>query len=123
MIRIIGILCLWLLALSGPALAGTCVVPYIPTLDNQTVVGTMYAVSGKRCSIVSLRSPGPVHSAHLVARPSNGSVSINGGSVVYVSRPGFVGEDRFSYARKGLNALNQPVTRTVDVNVKVSARL
>ena len=123
MIRTTGLLCLFLSGLSGPALAGTCVVPNIRTLDNQTVNGTMYVVSGKRCSIVLIRSAGPIHSANLVARPSNGSASISGGRVVYVSRPGYVGDDHFSYARQGMNALNQPVTRTVDVNVKVSAKL
>src|SRR4051812_15837136 len=44
-----GLLCL-VLSVSGPASAGSCVVPYIRTLDNQTVNGTMYVVSGKHCS-------------------------------------------------------------------------
>jgi hypothetical protein len=123
MIRFTGLLCLLLSVLSGPALAGSCVVPYIRTIDNQTANGTMYVVSGKRCSIVLLRSAGPMHSAKLVSRPSNGSVSIDGGRVVYVSSAGYVGDDHFTYARQGLNALNQPVTRTINVNVKVSARL
>ncbi|MGY8683554.1 Ig-like domain-containing protein [Bradyrhizobium sp. UFLA05-153] len=123
MIRFAGLLCLLLSVLTGPALAGTCVVPYIRTLDNQTVNGTMYVVSGKRCSIALQRSAGPIHSVKLVSRPSNGSVSINGGQVVYVSSAGYVGDDHFTYARQGLNALNQPITRTVEVTVKVSARL
>jgi hypothetical protein len=123
MIRFAGLLCLLLSVLSGPALAGSCVVPHIRTLDNQTVNGTMYVVSGQRCSIVMVLSPGPVHGAKLVSRPSHGSVSIDGGRVVYASSAGYIGDDHFTYARKGLNPLNQPVTRTVDVNVKVSARL
>ena len=123
MIRFAVLLCLMLSGLSGPALAGSCVVPYIRTLDNQTVSGTMYVVSGKQCSIVLQRSAGPIHGVKLVSRPSKGSVSINGGRVVYVSSAGYVGDDHFTYARHGLNALNQPITRTVDVNVKVSARL
>jgi hypothetical protein len=123
MIRLAGLLCLLLLAPSGPALAGSCVVPFIHAIDNQTVNGTMYVASGKRCSISLLRSPGPIHSVKLISRPSKGSVSINGGQVVYVSSTGYVGDDQFTYARQGLNALNQPITRTVVVNVKVSARL
>jgi hypothetical protein len=83
----------------------------------------MYAVSGKHCSIGLARSSGPIHSVKLVSRPSNGSVSIDGGRVVYVSSAGYVGDDHFTYARQGLNALNRPITRTVVVNVKVSARL
>ena len=123
MIRVAGLLCILLSVLSGPALAASCVVPYIRTLDNQTVNGTMYAVSGKQCSIGLTRSSGPIHSVKLVSRPSNGSVSIDGGRVVYVSSAGYVGVDHFTYARQGLNALNRPITRTVVVNVKVSARL
>jgi len=115
--------CLLLSVLSGPALAATCVVPFIRTLDNQTVTGTMYVVSGKRCSIILQRSAGPIVGVKLVSGARNGSVSINGGQVVYVSSPGFVGDDHFTYARHGMNALNQPVTRTVDVNVKVSTQL
>jgi hypothetical protein len=123
MIRFAGLLCLLLLVLSGPALAGSCVVPFIRTLDNQTVNGTMYVASGKRCSISVLRSLGPVHSVKLISRPSKGSVSINGGQVVYLSSAGYVGDDQFTYARQGLNSLNQPITRTVVVSVKVSGRL
>jgi hypothetical protein len=83
----------------------------------------MYAASGKRCSITVMRTPGPVFSARVVTQPSNGRVSINGNRVVYLSRPGYVGDDRFVYARQGLDAINRPITRTVDVNVKVSSRL
>jgi hypothetical protein len=107
----------------SPAEARNCIVPNIRTLNNQTVSGTMYAVSGKRCSIVVTRSAGPVFSSRLVSPPRNGSVSVQGMRVVYTSRPGFVGEDRFVYARQGMDALNQSITRTVEVNVKVSDRL
>jgi hypothetical protein len=116
-------LCLLLSVLSGPALAGSCAVPYIPTLDNQTVQGTMYVVSGKQCSIGLARSSGPMYSVKLVSRPGKGSVSINGDRVVYVSSAGYVGDDHFTYAREGLNTRNQPITRTIVVNVKVSAQL
>ena len=122
MIRSLAIVCLWLLATLSPALARSCMVPNIRTLDNQTVSGFMYATSGKRCSIVVNRSHGPMHSARLVSSPSNGSVSVSGGRVVYTSRAGYVGDDRFVYSRQGLNALHQPITRTVEVTVKVAAR-
>jgi hypothetical protein len=123
MIRFAGLTCLLLSVLSGPALAASCVVPLTRTLDNQTVSGTMYVVSGKRCSIILQRSAGPIHGVKLVSGARNGSVSINGGQVVYVSSAGFVGDDRFTYARHGMNAPNQPITRTIEVNVKVAARL
>ena len=66
---------------------------------------------------------GPIHSARLLSRPSKGSVSIDGNRVVYTSTAGYVGDDHFTYARQGLNTRNQPITRTVVVNVKVSAQL
>jgi len=109
--------------MAGPAVAASCVVPFIKTLDNQTVSGTMYAASGKRCSITVVRTPGPIFSARVVTQPSNGSVSVNGNRVVYLSRPGYVGDDRFVYVRQGQDAINRPITRTVDVSVKISSRL
>jgi hypothetical protein len=72
MIKVAG-LCLLLSVLSGPALAGSCVVPVIRELDNQTVNGTMYVVSGKRCGVGLLLSVGPIHSAKLVSRPARGA--------------------------------------------------
>jgi hypothetical protein len=123
MIKTVGIVVVAMSVMAGPAVAGSCIVPFIKTLDNQTVFGTMYAASGKSCSITVVRSPGPIFSASVVKQPSNGSVSINGGRVVYLSRPGYVGDDRFVYARQGLDAMNRPIKRTVDVSVKVSSRL
>jgi hypothetical protein len=123
MIRFAGLLCLLLSVFSGPALARSCAVPVIRELDNQTVDGTMYAVSGKRCGIALMLSAGPIHSAKLVSRPSKGSVSIDGNRLVYTSTAGYIGDDHFTYARQGLNTRNQPITRTVVVNVKVSAPL
>jgi hypothetical protein len=64
-----------------------------------------------------------MHIVKLVTRLSNGSVSIDGGRVVYVSSAGYVGDDHFTYAQQGLNALNRPIARTVVMNVRVSARL
>jgi hypothetical protein len=120
MIRTIGFFCFWLLAISGPALARSCIVPFIRTLDNQTAQGNMYAASGKRCSIILLRSPGPIYSTRLVAQASHGNVSVEGNQVVYVSRPGYAGEDRFAYSKQGFDSINRPITRTVEVTVRVA---
>lgn len=121
--KTIGIVVFAGLVMAGPAAARSCIVPNIKTLDNQTVSGTMYVVSGKRCSIIVVSTRGPIFSARVVTPPSKGSVSINGNSVVYVARPGYIGDDRFVYSRQGLDAINRPITRTVDVSVKVSDRL
>jgi hypothetical protein len=63
---------------------------------------------------------GPIHSARLLSRPSKGSVSIDGNQLVYTSNAGYVRDDHFT---QGLNTRNQPITRTVVVNVKVWAQL
>ena len=115
--------CLVWLAMLSPALARNCVVPSIQTLDNQTVSGAIYVVSGKSCSIILARSPGPIQSVQLITPPASGKVSISGGRVIYTARPGFVGDDRFVYARRGLNPVNRPISRTVDVAVKVTSSL
>jgi hypothetical protein len=123
MVRIAGLFCLSMLAISTPALASSrCIVPFIHTLDNQTVQGTMYATSGKRCAIILVRSQGPIYSTRLVAQASHGNVSVEGNRIVYVSRPGYAGDDRFTYAKQGFDALNHPVSRTVEVSVKVAEK-
>ena len=76
MIRTVGLLCFWLLAISGPALARPCIVPFIRTLDNQTAQGNMYATSGKRCSIILLRSRGPMN----MSAPSSAPWRIENGA-------------------------------------------
>ena len=82
MIRFAGLTCLLLSVLSGPALAASCVVPFIRTLDNQTVTGTMYVVSGKRCSIILQRSAGPIHGVKLV---SAAQTTVSGQTVISFS--------------------------------------
>lgn len=100
--------------------ASACSVPFIRTLDNQTVDGSMTVRSGKNCRIVLARSHGPIYSAHIVQKPSNGTAQIDGGNrVIYKSRAGFVGSDSFTYARRGLDTRNNPVTRTVRIVVRV----
>ena len=100
--------------------AEACRVPFIRTLDNQTVSGTMTAQSGKPCSIVLRTTLGPMLSAHIVERPTNGSASLGAGNrVIYRSRPGYTGTDSFAYARTGTNRHNEKVVRTVRIAVQV----
>jgi hypothetical protein len=98
-------------------------VPNIRPLDNQTVQGNMFVVSGKRCSIVLVRSPGPVDRVSLVSRPTNGSVLVQGGRLIYTPRSGYLGEDRFVYAREGKDPENRQIKRTVEISVQVKERL
>lgn len=123
MIKAIGAACVILAVLGSEAWAANCDGRRFPTLNNQTVPGWLYAVSGKRCSINVARSKGPVFGAKLVSPPSHGTASIRGTRVFYVSRPGFIGEDHFSFALIGQDMLNNPITRTVDMTVQVSDHL
>lgn len=120
MMRLLAVLFL-LLFVTGAEAAPNCWVPTFRTLDNQTVTGYMSVKTGKRCSIMLRSSRGPTYSAHIVARPANGNVWVGGGNrVFYQSRSGFVGKDSFSYARDGFDTRNNPVTRTVRVDVEVT---
>lgn len=123
MMKVVGILLLGLVVLSTSASASTsCFVPRIRALNNQTVYGTMLAASGEQCQIRFNRSLGPIYSTIVVANARHGRVSLDGHKVLYVSQPGYAGEDHFTYARKGLNMRNRPITRTVEVTVRVAAR-
>ena len=98
-----------------------CSVPFIRTFANQTVDGVMTTRSGKPCTIRFGSSPGPMHSVEIVQRPSNGAVRVGAmDSIIYTSRPGFIGRDNFIYARRGRTTGNQPATRTVRVTITVT---
>lgn len=119
MVKIIALAALAALVLSAGA-ASACSVPYIRTLNNQTVDGRMTVRSGKTCSIVLRRSSGPTYTTRVVQRATNGSVHIDGSNrIVYKSRLGYVGGDAFVYARDGLDTRNNRVTRTVRIAVRV----
>ncbi|MGJ4941316.1 hypothetical protein ACQR1W_12150 [Bradyrhizobium sp. HKCCYLS1011] len=122
-IRAIGLSCVLLAALGSQASAAVCVVPKYRTLANQTVQGNMFVASGKRCGVVSLITAGPTFGPRVLQQPAHGRVSIEGRRVVYISRPGYVGEDSFVFARDGLDTLNKPRTNTIEMHVQVSERL
>jgi len=83
----------------------------------------MTVSSGDRCSIRLRHSSGPTFSAEIVQRPSNGTVVIEAPHrIIYRSRAGYVGNDTFTYARRGLSTNNAPVVRTVRISVRVTAR-
>jgi hypothetical protein len=120
MAKMLPFSCLLLLGLSVQAEA-RCSGPFIRTFDNQTVDGHVTVNSGASCNIRLRNSPGPMFSAEIVQRPSNGSVSVGGSNrIVYRSRAGFVGTDTFSYARRGQNTAGSSVVRTVRISVTVT---
>ena len=110
-----GVFC----CVSVAAQAQNCHVPYIRTLENQTVDGHMTVKAGKRCSIVLRNSMGPVQTTRITGGPSAGVATVRGMRVTYVPRSGYTGSDRFAYARAGQDRYGRPTVRTVNVNVSV----
>jgi hypothetical protein len=116
----LGLACLLLMQPTVEATA-RCSVPYIRTLNNQTVDGRMTVSSGDSCFIRLRRSGGPTYSASIVHRPSNGTASVDARNrIIYRSRVGFVGYDAFTYARHGESIRGGAVARTVRVAVTVT---
>jgi len=122
MTKTLGLAGLMLCAWAADASA-LCSVPRISTFNNQTVDGRMTVSSGDRCTIRLRTSSGPTHGAEIVQRPSNGTLGIEPPHrIVYRSRAGYVGSDSFTYARRGFDINNTPVTRTVRIQVRVVAK-
>jgi hypothetical protein len=116
----------WSYALAGIALlflssepASACM-PFTRWFHNQTVDGYMTVRSGKPCHL-NFRSSGPTLRTDVVARPSNGTVTIGSvGRLTYRSRSGFVGKDAFTYARRGMSTSGGPMDAKVRVLVTVT---
>jgi len=76
--------------------------------------------SGKTCSLI-FRSGEPTYQTVILVRPSHGTVSVGDvGRVIYRARPGYVGADTFTYARRGLDSRNGPMNATVRIAVTVT---
>jgi hypothetical protein len=117
MLRMTGLtMALALLSTSAHA----CVVPYVRFFAGHTVDRPMTVKTGRPCTIRLRWSSGPTSAAKIVQRAKNGTVSIGAGNdIIYRSQAGFVGQDKFTYERNGLDARNNPVTFGVRVNVTV----
>lgn len=122
MTKILAAACLILIALTADASA-RCSVPRFFVPENQTADAYMTVSSGDRCSIRLRLSSGPTHGVVIVQRPTHGSVATQApNGVVYRSRSGYVGNDEFTYAWRGLGTNNNQATRTVRVKVTVTAQ-
>ncbi len=79
----------------------------------------MTVKSGTRCSIVRQNSSAAITATRIVSPPAYGAASTRGAHIIYVSRPGYVGSDRFTFQGTGTDRCGSPVVRTVNVNVRV----
>ena len=118
MAKLSATVCFMLLVLSTES-ALACM-PWVRWVNGQTVDGYMTVRTGKPCH-VTFRSAGPTEHTQIIVRPSNGSVTTGSiGRLTYRSRDGFVGSDTFTYARRGLDARNNPMDATIRVLVNVT---
>jgi hypothetical protein len=120
MTKLSGLTCLVLVACCAEASA-RCSGLRFATFNNQTVDSHITVNSGAACAIRMRHSMGPTYGAHVVQRPTNGTVVIDGSNrIIYRSRAGYVGSDSFTYARTGENMVGNAVTRTIRIRVTVT---
>ena len=111
--------CLAVLVFSTDYASASCM-PRVRWMNGQTVDGYMTVRSGKVCNI-NFNSRGPTDRTVILARPSNGSVTLGSvGRLTYKPRAGYVGSDTFTYARRGMTSQNAPMDATIRVNVRVT---
>jgi hypothetical protein len=85
--------------------------------DPQPTVDRVMTVRGK-CAPSGFRSWPDLRRRNV--EPQHGTVAVQvPHRVVYTARAGYVGNDSFAYARKGLSTQNAPVTFSVRVAVRV----
>jgi hypothetical protein len=120
MIRASSLACLVLFALCAEA-AARCSVRPVAEYPGQTVDTQMTVSSGAPCGWGLGNSLGPTFTTHTVRQPSHGTVYfIKTHDVIYRSRPGFVGSDSFTFARRGASMGGSSHVRTVRVSVTVT---
>ena len=119
MIRMLGIACCVFVGLaSGSAFACT---GQITGESSEGTTAIMVVKSGVWCGTRFRGSLGPTYGVKFLQRPAHGTVRVDSRQGVYYrARPGYVGSDRFVYARYGLDAQGNPrtaVPAVITVNV------
>jgi hypothetical protein len=108
-----------MVALNTEASAG-CWGPTVLMAKNGTVDNSVQVTAGTECRLQS-RSGGPLYSVDIVQRPSHGTVRIGPiNSVIYAARAGYIGNDSFSFVRRGRTAAGEPAAYTVRMAVTVT---
>jgi hypothetical protein len=120
MTRVLALVCFLWLGFGADAALAACAGGHTRILANQSVNRLMTVRGGMSCVIKLSGSRGPTFGAEIVERPKYGTLVVHAPHrVVYTARAGYVGEDSFTYARKGLSPQNVPVTFSVRVAVRV----
>ncbi len=117
--RLLALVCFGFVVFGSHSASAACM-PFVRWMNGQTVDGYMTVRSGGTCDAM-FRSLGPTSRTVILARPSNGSVSVDSiGRITYKAREGYVGNDTFTYARRGMTSRNTPMNATVRVSVRVT---
>jgi hypothetical protein len=104
---------------SAQAQTKDCEVPRFQTPDNQVAEGRMMVRAGKTCTIRMGVSAGGFSDAAILQKPKRGSVGINGYTIVYSPRKGYIGADEFTYSRNSIDRYGNKAVRTVNMKVEV----
>lgn len=99
---------------------GDCVVP--PTYINgyrAEVEGTMTIKAGKGCGFGMNGIEGAISEAVIVQKPKVGMAGVRGLMPFYVAKPGYQGNDEFSYAFIGTDRYGGPMRVTIKRKVTV----
>lgn len=91
-----------------------------PMLLGQTVNVSRTVTAGGECWDRVLRSADPIFGSNIVTRPRNGTLTSPGKMLlVYRPKPGFVGQDSYSFQWVGKKDGITPSAVTVDITVTV----
>jgi hypothetical protein len=119
MYRTVILFLLILASSSAPAPAQCAVQPWgIPYLGSNTST-SMSVGSGQPCQVyVNAGGTNVISSVAVTVPPGNGTVSASDDVVTYRSRPGFTGQDSFTFSVSG-SGPGGSGTSSVQVNVSV----
>lgn len=95
-----------------------CTVDPLPLARKIDTQGHMTVKSGKGCGI-NIYIPGAIKSITLLQRPKFGRAGLQGSTVFYVAKPGFQGQDEYSYNYTGIDNYGAEMDITIHEKVDV----
>jgi hypothetical protein len=105
---------------TDPARAQDCSGP--PLMFNSSIAeleGPFTIKSGKGCRFYVSNIPGSIKEVLIVQKPKVGMAGVQGGSPYYVAKPGYRGDDEFTYVFVGNDQYGGPMRVTVKRRITV----
>jgi hypothetical protein len=107
-------------ALIGSAQAKDCEFWPIFLIPHGTAESRFTVKSGKAFTIFfGGGGTTAVSQTKITQNPTSGKVTVNGHRVLYQTKPGFTGNDEFTYAREGVDETGKPSPMAVHLRVTV----